>query len=183
MGGDPLRDADDRPRRELRSASIVATQSGSRDGMPAVARLRDGSLVPVFASFRAPRVPRFVVRSVQSNDGSRTSGRRQNVYVPANAARNAGAPFVVTLPDGRLAVSFMTDGDAATVAWPAHATMKVLISDGVPTHGSLRWRATPLVIDGPEAYWPALFVTPGSGDLLAIYHRRGIRARRVRIRR
>lgn len=158
---------------------VVATQTGSRDGMPSVVKLKDGSLVAVFESFRAPRTAKFVIRTVQSNDGGLTWSRRQDLYVPANATKNAGAPFLTTLSDGRLVASFMTDEDSASQNWPNHAAVKILGTRGVPTFASLSWdRATLETATPAPAYWPALFTTKAD-DVLVLYEKGGPKFRRA----
>jgi hypothetical protein len=147
---------------------IVATAAGSRDGMPGVAALGDGSLVAVFEAFRQPGVNnRFVVRAVQSTDGGLTWGNRHLVFAPADPNRHAGAPQIATLADGRLVVSFMTDDGEATTAWPGGAATRVILSSGVPTAGTLAWATETITVAPPASYWPGL--ADGTRDPLVLY--------------
>ncbi len=158
---------------------MVATQGGSRDGMPSVAKLADGSLIAIFESFRAPSTPKFVVRTVQSKDGGLTWTNRPDLYVPVNASKNAGAPCIVALPDGRLVASFMTDEDSAAQSWPGQAAVKIVGSKGIPTFASVAWDAASVqtAVAAP-GYWPALFVAKNE-DVLVVYGKSGPRLRRA----
>jgi hypothetical protein len=97
-------------------ATTVARMAASRDGMPGVARLTDGTLFVVFEASDAPP-SRFVIRSVRSTDNGKTwSERRELVYRPKNPIASrwaAGAPSVVLARPGQLLVSFQTDEDVA----------------------------------------------------------------------
>lgn len=156
--------------------TTVASQLGSRDGMPAAVILGDGSLVAIFESFREPGFARFVVRTVRSNDCGRTWTHRGDVHVPADANRNAGAPFLVRLSDGRLFASFMTDEGVSSPAWPHRADLAVLSSDGIPTFESLRWGPEPTVVETAPVYWPSLVVT-GPSEVLTLFDKAGPKAR------
>jgi hypothetical protein len=159
----------------------VARKAGSRDGMPGVVRLPDGTLLAVFeASDLAPY--RFVIRAVRSTDDGRTwSASRQLVHAPANpvsARWAAGAPSVVRCRDGSLLVSFQADDDVAYAqgnpasdpAMPAYnyldnARFKYVAS----SNGGQTWTAAATLAGYPTvpALWGAL-VAPPSGDVLAL---------------
>ena len=156
----------------------VASNAQSRDGMPGVARLNDGTLVTVFESFRQDDRGPFVIRATTSTDDGATWGNRQAVYVPEAADRHAGAPALVTLADGRLLVSFMTDEEGPGGDWPNGAAAKVLISDGIPTRDALVWRPHPLTVADAPAFWPSLTAL-ANGDALVLYDQAGPKARRL----
>lgn len=96
--------------------TTVARKRGSRDGMPAVVRMKDGSLLACFEASDTPPF-RFVIRTVRStDDGATWSAERSVAYQPANAARQrwaAGAPCIAAGKDGRVVLSFQTDEDVA----------------------------------------------------------------------
>jgi len=158
----------------------VASQGGSRDGMPAVATLQDGSLVAIFESFRAPGVPKFVVRTVRSDDDGLSWDRRADVYVPGDSSRNAGSPYVIALDDGRLVASFMTDEDATSTDWPNAASAKLLVSQVTSSDAPLSWAAAAVEGAAAPVYWPSL-VVDDDGDVLLLYERGLVRSRRFRI--
>lgn len=158
---------------------VVATQGGSRDGMPAVVALNDDSLLAVFESFRSPGSGTFVVRTVQSNDNGATWPTRKDLYLPAVATRNAGAPHLITLADGRLLASFMTDEDAVETGWPDHASVKVAATIAVPSFASVTWDV-PVAVASEPVYWPALVQAP-AGDVLVLYDQAGPKLRRLTI--
>lgn len=103
---------------------VVASAGLSRDGVPSVARLRDGSYMLVFESWRNEKCeglnPRLVIRSMQSRDGVQWD-KRSVVYLPSPAADApsgssenpvASWPYAIRLRDGRLLVLFTTDEDS-----------------------------------------------------------------------
>lgn len=101
---------------------IVASAGLSREGVPTVAQLRDGSYVLVFESWRNETCqtlnPRLVIRYMQSRDGAQW-GNRKLLYSPAPLHESPGSrlhdypiaswPFAIRLQDGRLLVLFTTN--------------------------------------------------------------------------
>lgn len=132
------------------AAVTVARKAGSRDGMPSVVRLGDGSLM---ACFEASDVPpfRFVVRTVRSEDGGTTWGTERGlVYQPANAARQrwaAGAPYLAKMGDGRLLVSYQTDEDVV------HRQGDVRADPGLGRYVYERHAKIGLVMSGDGRSW------------------------------
>ncbi len=152
----------------------VSTALGSRDGMPAVSQLENGHLLAVFEAFRDGEWGMFVIKSVLSTDQGSSWGNRSLVYAPADGSRKAGAPYIVTLGNGQLLASFMTDEDSATVDWPHYAAMKVVASVDAPASGSGGWLAPAATSVEPAAYWPGLFALPND-DILCLYSQGGVK--------
>lgn len=157
---------------------VVASSNRSRDGMPGVARLNDGSIIVIIESWRNPGNPKFVIRTVQSNDNGNNWGNRRDVYVPGNASKNAGSPDIRALPDGRLVASFMTDEDAGPQDWPNHASTKVLVTNGPASFNNVPWAYPAAVAAGPGSYWPGLAVSP-SGQGYVMFDQGGMRIKRL----
>lgn len=112
------------------SEKYIASDGGktySRDGMPILSRLTDGSYGLVIESTSLYPSYEFIIQLKISPDGYDWSGDLKNIYVPNKLTKKAGAPYIVTLNDGRLAVAFQTDEDA-TNNGDAFSKMKVMIS-------------------------------------------------------
>lgn len=95
--------------------SVVASEGVSRDGVPSVTRLQDGSYLLVFESWQDPTCgsanPRLLIRSMQSDDGI-VWKNRSLVFDPSVYSGRGGRatwPSVATLKDGRAIVSFTSD--------------------------------------------------------------------------
>ena len=87
----------------------------SRDGMPIVCKLADGSYAMVIESSSMRGSHSFIIQIMFSEDGINWSTPR-NIWVPKGNGHYAGAPFIVTLPDGRIAVSFQaTEGSGMPI--------------------------------------------------------------------
>jgi BNR repeat-like domain len=159
----------------------VARKKGSRDGMPGVIRLADGTL---FAVFEAQDVSpfRFVIRAVRSKDNGRTwSATRELVYKPQHRVIEpwaAGAPYVVQLRDGRILVSFQTDEDVVyekgkpdfdprhpRYDYLRHTSFKYVVSND----NGRTWMPPTKLAGDPKtpANWNALYVLR-NGKLLAL---------------
>jgi hypothetical protein len=137
--------------------AVVASAGFSRDGVPSVARLRDGSFVLVFESWRNEACdslnPKLVIRSMQSRDGV-TWDRRRTVYSPGARHEDGAAasfedavatwPYALRLRDGRLLVLFTTDEDHVSAREPRVARdrdfdIKFLLTKHEATYESLEW--------------------------------------------
>jgi hypothetical protein len=151
------------------SEAIAATTNGSRDGMPGVTALADGSLLAVFESQRQPGVNNnFVVRGVQSADDGRTWTNRHIIFAPKDATRNAGAPQVTTLRDGRVVVSFMTNDGVTTAArWPGGADTRIVVADRAAFRG-MAYAPRTTTVARAASYWPG-FVSGGTRDPIVLY--------------
>lgn len=94
---------------------IVASEGVSRDGVPAVTRLKDGSFVVVFESWQSSVCgranPNLLIRSMQSPDG--IEWKERNVvfdpYLYSAGRSLATWPFISVLKDGRALVSFTSN--------------------------------------------------------------------------
>lgn len=119
---------------ETFGATIIASDGekhNSRDGMPVVCRLSDGGCVMVIESSQESNFP-FVIQMLFSSDGIKWSDP-VTIYRGMENGDYCGAPYVILLPDGRLAVSCqatrfsgVTVGKKGTYS----STMNVLISKG-----------------------------------------------------
>ena len=103
------------------------TKTYSRDGMPVLCRLADGSYGLVIESTALHPSYEFIIQLKLSPDGMDWSGPLKDIYIPNKINKKAGAPYIVTLSDGRLLVSFQTDEDASNNG-DAFSKMKVMIS-------------------------------------------------------
>jgi hypothetical protein len=140
---------------------------GSRNGMPGVVALRDGSLLAVFEGFWSPAGwGHFTVNSARSFDGGATWPQRAIVHAPAAAAANAGAPQAAACADGRVAVIFMTSegGSGAGGTWPAGARLAAAFgaADAANASAPLAFSAPAAVPTPGDALWPSLFVDGGA---------------------
>ena len=108
--------------------------SGSRDGMPGVTQLKDGSWMVAYEANNAGGKYPFVLRYKISPDGltwdtSPASGRGELLHSPTLAGRKDSGPALVTLPNGRIFCGFQTD-EQANQAGDAFQTMRVMVSLG-----------------------------------------------------
>jgi hypothetical protein len=120
------------------SATVVSdgVANNSRDGMPVFTKMADGRYIVVFEATDVSGHP-FAIKYKISNDGINWSGTRQTMYIPTNAGKKAGAPYVVKLGDGRLMASFQTD-DSSTNTGDSYSSMRTMISsDNGATWGYL----------------------------------------------
>lgn len=107
--------------------AVDGTKTNSRDGMPVLARLSNGSYGLVIESTTLHPSYEFIIQLKVSPDGHDWSGPLKNIYVPNKLSKKAGAPYIITLSDGRLLVSFQTDEDS-TKNGDAFSKMKVMLS-------------------------------------------------------
>lgn len=108
----------------------------SRDGMPVVCELSDGSYAMVIESSSMKGTYPFIIQILFSEDGIKWS-EPKNIWVPSGFDHYAGAPYIVTLPDGRIAVSFQaTEGSGSTLAGNKvnNSVMNVIISRSTVTY-------------------------------------------------
>jgi hypothetical protein len=135
---------------------VVASAGLSRDGVPSVARLRDGSYVLVFESWRNERCdelnPRLVIRSMRSRDGVKWD-KRSVVYMPlpapdtssgSNESPVASWPYAIRLRDGRLLVLFTTDENSLDSGMKLSATersydVKYMLTKNEASYEHIEW--------------------------------------------
>lgn len=128
--------------------AINGISRNSRDGMPVVTQLSDGSFAMVFEAFDYNRrsyngvygQSPFVISMSRSADGKSWS-TPVPIAAPQNitAGDRCAAPYITTLGDGRIAVSYMCDEDyIGTPAEKAvyNCNMDVIVSKGVVTLNS-----------------------------------------------
>lgn len=146
----------------------------SRDGMPGLARLPNGTIVLVFEGFWAHGPGHFSVQMRTSHDDGDTFDSGRVIYATAELKANAGAPQVA-FAGGDVWVSFMCDEDTppALRDWPSDAVTKAMRAVYTPSQpldfGGGRDRLTIGV--GPDAMWPSL---PVLGQrVYALYGHRG----------
>jgi hypothetical protein len=156
-------------------------QTRSRDGMPVWDKAADGSYVLVAEATNEAGYP-FVVQMKASPDGLDWSAAFKNVYVPYQKGKKAGAPYVLTLPDGRYAVAFQTDDDANRTG-DAASYMKVMFSTDATGEAWTEPFVPFLVPDTACANWNSLFLR---GDTLyaatsANYPRAGLYLRSAKL--
>jgi len=135
------------------SETVAASEGVSRDGVPSVSRLKDGSYVLIFESWRVSACgnanPHLLIRSMQSRDGVSWSKRSIVFDPPANLESPSIAtwPFVSTLSDGRVIASFTSNylnPNGGTDAPMAPEVRKdfdtfLLLSNGGPGFDKLVW--------------------------------------------
>jgi hypothetical protein len=141
------------------------TKTFSRDGMPVWCQLEDGSYAMVIESTTLAPSYEFIIQMKTSPDGMDWSNDLVNIYKPGKMKKKAGAPYIVKLSNGKVAVSFQTDEDSSQTG-DAYSKMKVMIS----TDASATEFLTPSVpFDTPEGYcsnWNGLLSV---GDYLYAY--------------
>lgn len=93
------------------SPQVISRHPGSRDGMPVATQLSNGDILVVLEGHNVKRVGQFCTWSVRSTNGGRTWGPRRLVYAPDDSSRRAVAPYIVSVPNGPIFVSFQTDED------------------------------------------------------------------------
>lgn len=124
------------------------TKTFSRDGMPVWCQLEDGSYAMVIESTALSPTYPFIIQMKISPDGYDWSSDLKNIYVPGKFEKKAGAPYIVKLKDGRIAVSFQTDEDAAQTG-DDYSKMKVMVSTDV--EGS-EFLPCSIPFDTPDGY-------------------------------
>ena len=103
--------------------NIVCNFNESRNGMPGITQLKDGSLFVVFEGFLGKYGwSHFTVNSVRSLDCGLTWIQKQVLYAPTNENMNAGSPQTLALThpwmlnpkNGTIFVTFMSDVPPST---------------------------------------------------------------------
>lgn len=148
----------------------------SRDGMMVVTEMADGNYAMVIEStmHRNDADKRsFVIQMMFSKDAVNWTSP-VDVFISPGYGTYAGAPYVVTLPDGRLAVSYQTTyrytGNKRTDT-ASNCVMEVMVSNETITYANCSrvgtQSFTKLGYPMPEAnanataIWPSLFIYGG----------------------
>lgn len=136
-------------------------ETRSRDGMPVWTRMENGRYALVIEATNVAGYP-FVIQMKTSPDGLHWPEENRNIYIPCAQTKKAGAPYIVTLPDGRLCVAFQTDDEASQTGDGA-SYMKVMVStDGQNEGTAFSTPSIPFLMpEGRCANWNALYVHGG----------------------
>jgi hypothetical protein len=103
-------------------------ESNGRDGMPVWSRMQDGRYIVVFeTSDEAAQYP-FVIKYKISPDGFNWNVPRHSLPPPTRRGKQRSAPYIITLSDGRVMVSFQTDEDKTRFG-VAVSENKVMLGD------------------------------------------------------
>ncbi len=140
---------------------VVASAPQSRDGMASVVVTPDGQWLCFFEA--TDEANPFVVKLVRSRDGGKTWGERALVYKPADASREANAPFGILLRDGSLLVTFQTNEDRPIEESVFAPDLKYVQSfDAGQT-----WSEPRPILSGDRGYWWNSVLQLRDGTLLA----------------
>ena len=114
-----------------RQIVISGVNRKSRDGMNVVTKLSDGSYAMVFEGTVNGNYRVFIS---YSKDLLNFTTPQQVFY---NTSYSSGAPYIVTLPDGRIAVSYFTDEDykGTPVEGYKGKVMRLYVSNSVVKYG------------------------------------------------
>ena len=145
---------------------------GSRNGMPGLAVLRDGSLLLVCEGFWGARGwGAFTVNSARSLDGGRTWVQRQVARAPP-APANAGSPQLALCRNSTVACAvFMSSegGGGGGGAWPDGAHAALLCAPLGAGSAPVDWGAggDPVAVPAATAtiYWPSFLASNGSAHV------------------
>ena len=148
---------------------------GSRNGMPGVALLPDGSQLAVFEGFWGGAWGAFTVNSARSFDGGETWVQRQVVHAPPGGRANAGSPQVALCgAAGKVCAVFMSsEGESSGEAWPAgaHAGLLCAPLDAANASAPIDWArgGAPATVatETRFIFWPSLFAAQGGGAQVA----------------
>ena len=138
--------------------------ANSRNGMPGVAELSDGSALMVFEGFWGPfGWGHFTVQSCRSFDGGSTWAQCGVLHAPSSSGFNAGSPQVAVCPGtAKIVAVFMTSEPAAAAgsAWPDGARIGIVAGRVNSTNASAPVIFPPTastVATATTAFWPATF--------------------------
>lgn len=114
-----------------RQIVISGVNRNSRDGMNVITKLSDGSYAMVFEGKVSNTLGIFIC---YSKDLLNFTTPQQIFY---SAGYSSGAPYIVTLPDGRIAVSYFTDEDykGTPVDGYKGKVMRLYVSNSVVKYG------------------------------------------------
>jgi hypothetical protein len=146
----------------------------SRDGMPVWCQLYDGSYAMVIEGTKSADNKKIengmFIKLMLSKDGLEwDTNKAIDIYYPKDMTRTAGAPYIVLLPDGRIAVSFQTDEDSSEIGNLANDSgfkMKVMVSAFPVTYPTkiIQFTQCEIPFNTPENYnsvWNSMAVNKG----------------------
>jgi len=149
------------------SERILSHTTKSRDGMPSVAVLSDGSLLVACEGFWAGTWGKFTVNSRRSHDGGNTWGSPEVIHA-SPGSKNSGAPWVAALPNNKVVAVFMTDEDwTGAQNWPDHASVKAMV--GTVQGDNIAWGDLQTV-NGPASWWPSVYYWRNRSTLFVSYN-------------
>lgn len=128
----------------------------SRDGMPVISTKVDGSYVMILESTSLYPSSEFIIQIKESKDGHDWETPLKNIYIPKGLGKKAGAPYIVTLEDGRFVVAFQTDEDA-TEHGDQVSKMKVMLSKDSKGEEFLETTEPFQTPDGYSSSWNCLY--------------------------
>ena len=145
------------------SVDVRLHAPNSRNGMPGVAELADGSLLCVFEGFGSAGWGHFQVHAMRSFDLGATWSQPIVVHAPASSTYNSGSPQVAVCPQtSKIVVVFMSDEPLPqAAAWPDGAHIGVVSARLNTTNVSspLVFPATAGFIPTPATvFWPSLLL-------------------------
>lgn len=145
------------------SVDVRLHTPNSRNGMPGVAELADGSLLCVYEGFGVAGWNHFEVHAQRSFDLGSTWTQPIVVHAPASSAYNAGSPQVAVCPQtGKVVVVFMSDEPLPPAgAWPdgAHLGIASARLDAANVSAPLAFPAVAGVVPTPATvFWPSLLL-------------------------
>ena len=156
---------------------IVASNGenhNSRDGMPVVCQLSDKTYAMVIeSSSMRGRYP-FIIQMLFSEDGIIWS-EPKTVFTPSAVDNYSGAPYIVCLDDGRIAISFQaTEGSGSNIANSSvfNSAMNVIVSekpvtykdkDSIEKNDFDKIFFNPIITSAsnPFSIWPSMLVHNG----------------------
>jgi len=165
--------------RTWNNQTIVATRAIGSSSFPAVTRLKDGSVMVAFDTFRGDADNHLILRYVQSGNDGLTWSSARDVYVPADGQKNAQSPQITILEDGRPVVMFMSNEDSGAQVC---CTIKMMMTQNVPAFNDVVWQAQPVTGVAGDALFPAAVPTKDGSFLLLFERGRKILMNRVSIK-
>ena len=141
-----------------RTIACNGMNSGSRDGMPGITRLKDGRWMLAYEANNTDGEYPFILRYKISRDGLKWStapggGNGLAFCIPDTEGRKTSGPALVTLPDGRVVCVFQTDQDASEPG-DSRSTLRLMVSKSDdPLDGWGEWMDVFQTPDGKCSVW------------------------------
>lgn len=136
----------------------------SRDGMPSVVEMPDGTLLCALESVATEKPHYNVIRLVRSSDGGKSwswqTAERQILYAPAQKNFSAVSPWLSQLKDNRLVCAFATEEDRDAPDTPG-APVKAMNRDikfvsSCDLGKTWTTHASPVAIETHKTYMPQM---------------------------